>query len=533
MLNFINEIIDSDVNPPTGFRFSPENNGHLHIGHAKSICLNFGLAEKYNSFCNLRFDDTNPSNEKEEYIESITKDIEWLGYTPKNIFFTSDYFDKIYDYAIILIKKGLAYVEDLSSEEIAILKGSPTNPGKDSPYRTRSISENIDLFKRMWIGEFKEESRTLRAKIDMKSPNMILRDPIIYRIIDKPHYRTLSKYKIYPMYDFAHPLSDYIEHISHSICTMEFLPHRDFYDWVLNNITSGAKPRQIEFARLNVDYTMMSKRHLNKMVESGLVEGLDDPRMPTLSGMRRRGYTPESIKDFCEKVGVTKRNSLVSHLLLEDCLRNDLNKRCDRIMGVIDPVKLTITNWDKGVEMVEIENNPENDSTRMVPFDGIIWIERDDFNLNPNRKYNRLKIGGEVRLKGAYVIKATEVIKNKDGEVIEILCTYDHLTKSGMEMDRRIKGTIHWVSIKHGINADIRNYDNLLTKECPDKDFINCFNDRSLSTIKNAVIEPSIINCTNSKAVQMIRKGYYIIDKDSTKEKIIINRVVPMKSSYI
>ena len=532
MENFIDKIINGCDKKHLGFRFSPENNGYLHIGHAKSIYLNFGLAEKYNSFCNLRFDDTNPSNEKEEYVNSIIEDVRWLGYIPENNLYASDYFDKIYDYAIILIKKGLAYVDDSTSDDIAKLKGTTTIYGKDSPYRTRSIDENLDLFIRMWIGEFKEGSRTLRAKIDMSSPNMILRDPIIYRIIDNLHYKTISKYKIYPMYDFAHPLSDHIECISHSICTMEFSSHRDFYEWVLDNLTSGRRPTQTEFARLNIDYTIMSKRKLKRLVEEGFVSGWDDPRLPTISGLRRRGFTPKSIRDFCESISVTRTNSIISHKVLEECLRSDLNKSSNRLMGVMNPIKLTITNWVGDTEWVEIENNPEdnNAGTRMVPFTGVLWIESDDFNINPDKKYNRLKPDGEVRLKGGYVVKAIDYITNESGEVSEVKCTFDPNSKSGMTLDRKVKGTIHWVSVEHSVNLNVNEYDTLFTESNPDEleDFTNCINTNSLVVNTKAMFEPYIKNLEIGVPVQMMRKGYYCLDNDGKS----LNKTVSLKESY-
>jgi glutaminyl-tRNA synthetase len=530
-MNFIEEKILSKNNlDRLKLRFPPENNGVLHIGHAKSICLNFGLAEKYNRPCNLRFDDTNPTNESDEFTKSILEDVRWLGFTPSEILHTSDYFNELYNYAITLIKKGLAYVDDSTSEEIALMKGTPTSIGKDSPYKSRSVEENLDLFNRMRLGEFEEGSKILRANIDMTSPNMILRDPVIYRIINTPHHNTGDTWKIYPMYDFAHPLSDYIEGITDSLCTLEFEVHRPLYMWVLENCDlENELPEETEFSRLNIDYTVMSKRKLKRLVEEGYVDGWDDPRLPTISGLRRRGFTPESIKDFCDRVGVTRKESIVSYLLLEECLRTDLNIRANRMMGVMDPVKLVITNWDKGTEMVEVENNPgdEKAGTRMIPFSGELWIEREDFREEANNKFHRLKLGGEVRLKGGYVVKATDVVKDGD-EIVEIHCTYDPLSKSGMELDRKIKGTIHWVSVEHGVNMVVNEYDRLFINESPDRgdeDFTSYLNPKSLVINDKAVFEPSVVDMKGT--VQMMRKGYYILDKNGT-----INKTVSLKEGW-
>jgi glutaminyl-tRNA synthetase len=537
-MNFIEEkILDKGNLDRLTLRFPPEPNGHLHAGHAKSIILNFGLAEKYNRPCNLRFDDTNPITEDKHYVESIIEDIKWLGYNPSNIFYTSDYFDFLYSCAIILIKKGLAYVDDSTSEEIANLKGTPTIPGKDSPYKSRTIEENLDLFNRMRLGEFVEGSKILRANIDMTSPNMILRDPVLYRIISTPHHRTGDTWKIYPMYDFAHPLSDYKEGITDSLCTLEFEVHRPLYMWVLENCDlENPLPEETEFARLNLDYTVMSKRKLKRLVEEGFVDGWNDPRMPTISGLRRRGFTPESIKEFCDRISVTRKESVVSYLLLEECLRVDLNKRSNRLMGVMKPIKLTIINWDNGTEWVEVENNSEdsNAGTRMVPFGGKLWIESEDFCINPDKKYNRLKPDGEVRLKGGYVVKATDYIIDESGNVIEVKCTYDPLSKSGMTLDRKIKGTIHWVSAEHGINVEVRDYDRLFTESNPDDlgDFTSCLNKESLIINKDAIFEPSVINCNVGNPVQMMRKGYYVLDSDSTPDELVFNKTVSLKESY-
>jgi glutaminyl-tRNA synthetase len=489
-MNFIEEKIIEKMNlDKLKLRFPPEPNGYLHIGHAKSIILNFGLAEKYGRPCNLF----------------------------------------LYECANTLIRKGLAYIDDSTSEEIASLKGTPTSIGKNSPYRDRSVEENLDLFNRMRLGEFEEGSKILRAKIDMTSPNMILRDPVIYRIINTTHHNTGDTWKIYPMYDLAHPLSDYIEGITDSLCTLEFEVHRPLYMWILENCDlENDLPEETEFSRLNIDYTVMSKRKLKRLVDEGYVDGWDDPRLPTISGLKRRGYTPESIKDFCDRVGVTRKESIVSHLLLEECLRTDLNVRSNRMMGVMDPVKLVITNWDKGTEMVEVENNPgdEKAGKRMIPFSGEIWIEKEDFREEANRKYHRLKLGGEVRLKGGYVVKANDVVKNGD-EIVEIHCTYDPNSKSGMTLDRKVKGTIHWVSVEHGVNMIVNEYDKLFINESPDKDgdLISNINPDSLIVNDKAVFEPSVVDMKGT--VQMMRKGYYILDKNGT-----INKTVSLKEGW-
>jgi glutaminyl-tRNA synthetase len=533
-MNFIEDkILDKGNLDKLRLRFPPEPNGYLHIGHAKSIILNFGLAEKYNRPCNLRFDDTNPLSEDDNFVKSIIEDVNWLGFTPDKIVNTSDYFDFLYEKALILIKKGLAYVDDSTSEEIALMKGTPTSVGKDSPYKSRSVEENLDLFNRMRLGEFTEGSKILRASIDMTSSNMILRDPILYRIISTDHHRTGDTWKIYPMYDFAHPLSDYKEGITDSLCTLEFEVHRPLYMWVLENCDlENELPEETEFARLNIDYTVMSKRKLKRLVEEGYVTGWDDPRMPTISGLRRRGFTPNAIKDFCERISVTRKESVVSYLLLEECLRTDLNVVANRLMGVMNPVKLVITNWDNGTEMVEVENNPgdETAGTRMIPFSGELFIESEDFREEANNKFHRLKLGGEVRLKGAYVIKANEVIKNDSGEVIEIRCTYDPLTRSGMTFERKIKGTIHWVSAEHGVRVNVNEYDRLFNDESPDKnedDFVNYINTDSLIINDKAIFEPHVLNV--KEPVQMMRMGYYILDTDGKS----FNKTVSLKEGWV
>ena len=545
-MNFIEEkILEKGNLHKLKLRFPPEPNGAilndgravggLHLGHAKSICLNFGLAEKYNAPCVLRFDDTNPSTEKTEFVNSMIDDVKWLGFTPSEVRFTSDYFSFLYDCAVTLIKKGLAYVDDSSSEEIARLKGTPTISGMNSPFRSRSVEENLDLFERMKLGEFSEGSRILRAKIDMHSPNMILRDPVLYRIITTPHHRTGDLWKIYPMYDFAHPLSDYIEGITDSLCTLEFEIHKPLYMWVLENCDlKNPLPEETEFARLNIDWTVMSKRKLKRLVEEGHVSGWDDPRMPTISGLRRRGFTPTSIREFCDRISVTKRESVVSYSLLEECLRGELNKSANRLMGVFDPIKLVITNWNSDVEMVSIENNPEDETSgvREVPFSGELWIEREDFREEANAKYHRLKLGGEVRLKGAYVVKANEVIKDSNGEIIEVRCTYDPMSKSGMTLDRKIKGTIHWVSCESGIRMKVNEYDRLFTTSEPDKGeegFIFFLNPNSLVVNEVAVFEPEVKNCKAGVPVQMMRKGYYVLDLDGNS----FNRTVSLKEGWV
>jgi len=536
-MNFIEEkILEKNNLDRLKLRFPPENNGVLHIGHAKSICLNFGLAEKYNRPCNLRFDDTNPINESVEFTKAIIEDVNWLGFKPAEILHTSDYFEFLYNCAVTLIKKGLAYVDDSTSEEIALLKGTPTVPGKPSPYYSRTIEENLDLFNRMRLGEFPEGSKTLRAKIDMTSSNMILRDPVIYRIINKTHHHTGDVWKIYPMYDFAHPLSDFIEGITDSLCTLEFEVHRPLYMWVLENCTDGISnsdlPEETEFARLNIDYTIMSKRKLKRLVEEGFVSGWDDPRMPTISGLRRRGFTPKSIRDFCEEISVTRSNSIISHKLLDECLRSDLNKNANRLMGVFDPVKLVITNWDRNTEWVEVENNPEDPTAgiRMVPFTGELWIEREDFREEANNKFHRLKLGGEVRLKGGYVVMANSVIKNGD-EITEIHCTFDPNSKSGMILDRKVKGVIHWVSIEHAINLNVNEYDTLFTESNPDdlEDFTTCINPNSLVVNTKAMFEPHIDALERGVPVQMMRKGYYVLDKDGGS----FNKTVSLKEGWV
>lgn len=542
-LNFIEEIIENDLNSgkykTLVTRFPPEPNGYLHIGHAKAICLNFGLTQKYGGYTNLRFDDTNPVTEKTEYVNSQQEDIKWLGFTWKNELYTSDYFDQLYAFAVTLIEKGLAYVDDSTSEEIAALKGSPTIPGKDSPYRSRSIAENLDLFTRMKNGEFADGSRTLRAKIDMESPNMIMRDPIIYRIKHEHHHRTGDKWCIYPMYDFAHGQSDSIEGITHSICTVEYVSHRELYDWFIEKLNIFPS-HQYEFARLNLNYTVMSKRKLLQLVNENLVSGWDDPRMPTISGLRRRGYTPESIREFCERIGIAKRDNLIELSLLEFCIREHLNKTANRVMAVLDPIKLVITNYPEGqTENLIGENNPEAEDkggTRIIPFSQELWIEREDFMEEPAKKWFRLAPGAMVRLKFAYIVKCNDFKKDENGQVTEIHCSYIPESKSGSDTSGiNVKGTIHWVSTQHAKSAEIRLYDRLFSSEQPDAeegDFKDYLNPNSLEIIKNAYIEPALAHADLNSRYQFIRKGYYCLDKDSTAEKLIFNRTVSLKDAW-
>jgi len=541
--NFIEEIIVEDLqsgkvkNVVT--RFPPEPNGYLHIGHAKSICLNFGLAEKFNGKCNLRFDDTNPEKEDKEYVESIKKDVKWLGFDwGEKEYYASDYFDYMYEMAIKLIKKGKAYVCHLSPEKMREYRGTLTEPGKNSPYRDRSIEENLELFEKMRKGEFEEGEAVLRAKIDMASPNINLRDPVMYRIIKKPHHRTGDKWCIYPSYDWAHGLEDSIEGVTHSICTLEFEDHRPLYDWFLDEL-EVYHPQQIEFARLNLTYTVMSKRKLLKLVEDGYVRGWDDPRMPTISGLRRRGYTPEAIKRFAEMIGVAKSNSVVDYAMLEYCIREDLNKRAQRVMVVFDPVKLIITNYPEDeVEMMEAVNNPEDESKgkRFIPFSRELYIEKEDFMEEPDPKFFRLAPGKEVRLQHGYYVSCTGFKKNDKGEIEEIYCTYDPESRGGWTSDgRKVKGTIHWVSAKYALDIELRLYDHLFTKENPDdvedgKSFLDYINHNSLLIIK-AKGEPFLREC-KEEYFQFLRKGYFRKDEDSNNELLVYNKTVGLKDSW-
>ncbi|NOX85500.1 MAG: glutamine--tRNA ligase/YqeY domain fusion protein [Chlorobi bacterium] len=546
-LNFIEAIIEEDLknNKNEGrvhTRFPPEPNGYLHIGHAKSICLNFGLAEQYNGLCNLRFDDTNPEKEEQEYVDSIMEDIRWLGFEwNEKPLYASDYFDQLYEWAVKMIKRGKAYVDDQPQELIAEQRGVPTRPGVESPYRNRPVEENLDLFERMKNGEFPNGDRVLRAKIDMASPNMHLRDPIMYRILHEEHHRTGNKWCIYPMYDYAHGQSDYIEGITHSLCTLEFEIHRPLYDWFLDQIAEGDyRPRQIEFARLNLSYTVMSKRKLLQLVEEGLVSGWDDPRMPTISGLRRRGFTPQSIRSFADRIGIAKRDNVIDVGLLEFSVREHLNQIAPRVFAVLDPVKVVITNYPEGkTEEMEVDNNPEDPEAgkRKVPFSREIFIERNDFMEDPPRKFFRLGPGREVRLKGAYIIKCEDYKKDENGNITEIYCTYDPETRSGGSgANRKVKGTLHWVSLPHAIEAEVRLYDRLFMDEDPaghkDRDFREFINPDSLKILTNCKLEPSLQSARPDDKFQFQRLGYFCADKDSTEEKLVFNRTVPLRDSW-
>ena len=541
-LNFLEEIIEEDLKnrkyKQIITRFPPEPNGYLHIGHAKSICLNFGLTKKYSGYTNLRFDDTNPVTEETEYVESIKEDVRWLGFEWKNERYASDYFGTLYEYAVKLIKKGVAYVDDSTSEEIAQMKGTPTEPGKESPYRNRKMEENLDLFERMKKGEFPDGTRTLRAKIDMASPNMLMRDPVLYRIKHAHHHRTGDEWCIYPMYDMAHGQSDSVEHVTHSICTLEFVPHRELYDWLIEQLEIFPS-HQYEFARLNLTYTVMSKRKFLQLVNDKHVEGWDDPRMPTISGLRRRGYTPESIREFCDRIGVAKRENLIDVGLLEFCVREHLNKIALRRMVVFDPVKLVITNYppDK-VEEVISENNPEDESagTRKIPFSRELYIEREDFMENPPKKYFRLAPGQMVRLKSAYIIKCDEVIKDAAGIVNEIKCSYIPESRSGSDTSGiNVKGTLHWVSIQHAASVEVRLYDRLFKVEDPSSeegDFKDYVNQNSLQVISAAYAEPSLVKAKFDERYQFIRKGYFTLDEDTSASRLVFNRTVTLKDTW-
>ena len=542
--NFIYNIIDEDRKAgkyPDGIhtRFPPEPNGYLHIGHAKSICLNFGTAEKYAGLCNLRFDDTNPTKEDTEYVDSIQEDIKWLGFSwGDRRYYASDYFERLYEYACALIEQGLAYVDDLTAEEIRAHRGTLTEPGKESPYRNRSVAENMALFHRMKEGEFPDGSRVLRAKIDMASPNITMRDPVIYRIAHAAHHRTGDAWCIYPMYDFAHPLSDAIEGITHSLCTLEFEDHRPFYDWLLDvlGFDKNTRPRQIEFARLNVTNTITSKRKLRQLVEEGYVRGWDDPRMPTISGLRRRGFTPAAIRDFCERIGVAKSNSTVDVAMLEHCVREDLNEHAARVMAVLRPLKVVLTNYPEGeTEELLAENHPTRGGKRYVPFSRELYIEREDFMEEPPKKFFRLRPGGEVRLKHAYIIKCEEVVKDERGEITELRCTYDPESKSGgSAANRKVKGTLHWVSANDALDAEVRLYDYLLktADDEPSDDFIASLNPHSLEVIEGAKVEPSLARTAEGTHYQFLRTGYFVADKDTEPQQLVFNRVVGLKDSW-
>ncbi|WP_299883522.1 glutamine--tRNA ligase/YqeY domain fusion protein [uncultured Lacinutrix sp.] len=538
-LNFLEHIIEEDLangmsNDSLRFRFPPEPNGYLHIGHTKAIGISFGLGLKYNAPVNLRFDDTNPAKEEQEYVDAIKKDVSWLGYQWAEECYSSDYFQQLYDWAIHLIKEGKAYVDSQTSEAMAEQKGTPTQPGVDGPYRNRTVEENLDLFERMKAGEFNEGDHILRAKIDMQHVNMLMRDPIMYRILKKHHHRTANDWCIYPMYDWTHGESDYVEQISHSLCSLEFKPHRELYDWFLDQVVDANKlrPKQREFARLNLSYTIMSKRKLLKLVEDKIVSGWDDPRMPTISGLRRRGYTPESIRKFVETVGVAKRENVIDVSLLEFCIREDLNKKANRVMAVLNPVKLVITNYPEDKEeWLEAENNPEDESagSRKIPFSRALYIEKEDFKEEAGNKFFRLKLGGEVRLKNAYIIRAEHVVKATNGEIIEIHCTYSEDTS------KKVKGTLHWVSIKHALKAEVREYDRLFSDESPDshadKDFMEFINPNSLKTIE-AFVEPSLANANVGEQFQFQRLGYFNVDEDATLEKLVFNKTVGLRDSW-
>jgi len=545
--NFIREIIEEDLRTNryggrVHTRFPPEPNGYLHIGHAKSICLNFGIAAEYGGLCNLRFDDTNPTREETEYVESIMEDVRWLGFDwGDRLFYASDYFEQLYEYAVKLIKKGKAYVDDQSAEKIRETRGTLTEPGKESPYRNRSVEENLDLFRRMRAGEFPDGSRVLRAKIDMASGNLNLRDPVMYRIIHAKHHRTGDKWCIYPTYDFAHGQSDSIEGITHSICTLEFEDHRPLYDWFLDQLEIH-HPRQIEFARLNLSHTVLSKRKLLRLVEEGHVKGWDDPRMPTISGLRRRGYTPESIRNFCERIGVAKKDSMVDIALLEHCLREDLNKKAPRVMAVLRPLRLIIDNYPEGkTEELEAINNPEDPGMgrRKIPFSRVLYIERDDFREDPPKKWFRLAPGREVRLKHAYIIKCERVVKDeRTGEVVELHASYDPQTKSGgTKAERKVKGTLHWVSAEHAIEAEVRLYDHLFLKADPEdveegSDFLANLNPKSLEILSSCKLEPSLAKAKPGDRYQFLRLGYFCVDPDSSDKKLVFNRTVPLRDTW-
>ena len=542
--NFITKIIDEDNNSGkwdkrVHTRFPPEPNGYLHIGHAKSICLNFGIAKKYNGKCNLRFDDTNPLKEEVEYVESIIDDVKWLGFKwDGKPLYASDYFDKMFDYAVELIKQGNAYVCDLSSDEVKTQRGTLTKPGIESPFRDRSVSENLDLFSRMRAGRFQDGEKTLRAKIDVQHSNLNMRDPVMYRILHAEHHRTGNTWCIYPMYDWAHGLEDSIENITHSICTLEFEDHRPLYDWYLNCL-NAYHPQQIEFARLNLNYTIMSKRKLKRLVDEGHVDGWSDPRMPTISGLRRRGYTPESIKNFSDEIGVTKRDAIVDVAKLENSLREDLNKKATRVMGVLEPIKVIITNYpDNEIEYLDAKNNPEDESAgkRKLAFSKQIFIDKNDFMEDPPKKFFRLSPGKEVRLKFAYYIVCENVIKNDSGEITEIHCSYDPNTKGGMSEDgRKVRGTLHWVSAQEFIEAEVRLYDRLFMSDNPENngDFIDDLNPESLSVIKKAKLETSLSTASTETIYQFERTGYFIIDsKDSSFDNLIFNRAVSLRDSW-
>jgi glutaminyl-tRNA synthetase len=543
MSDFIREIVEEDLRAgrykTVVTRFPPEPNGYLHIGHAKSICLNFGIALEYGGHCNLRFDDTNPTKEELEYAEAIKQDVKWVGFDwGEHLYHASDYFEQLYRWAQDLVRDGKAYVDDLSPDQIREYRGTPTEPGKESPFRNRSVEENLDLFRRMRAGEFPDGSRSLRAKIDMRSPNFNMRDPVLYRIRHAPHHRTGDAWPIYPMYDYAHPLSDAIEHITHSLCTLEYEDHRPLYDWVIENVAVPRRPRQYEFARLNLNYTVMSKRKLLRLVSEGYVNGWDDPRMPTIAGLRRRGYTPASIRNFADRVGVAKRENIIDVALLEFSVREDLNKTAPRVMGVLDPLRVVIENYPEGEsESFDTPNNPEDSSAgrRSVPFSRVVYIEREDFMEDPPKKFFRLAPGREVRLRSAYFITCTGVTKDRDGNIVELRATYDPATRGGDAPDgRRPKATLHWVSAAHAIDCEVRLYDRLFRSENPEEsgDFLADLNPDSLKVVSHAKLEPSVRGAAPQSRYQFERVGYFCVDPDSTPERLVFNRTATLKDTW-
>jgi glutaminyl-tRNA synthetase len=545
-VDFIRAIVDQDI--ATGkhggrvaTRFPPEPNGYLHIGHAKSICLNFGVAQEHGGTCNLRFDDTNPVKEDVEYVDAIKDDVAWLGFRWTEELYASDYFERLYECARTLIRLGLAYVDSLSADEVRQYRGTLTEPGKNSPYRNRSVDENLELFARMRAGEFEDGAHVLRAKIDMSSPNLNMRDPTLYRIRHASHHRTGDAWCIYPMYDFAHPLSDAFERITHSLCTLEYEDHRPLYDWLVENLIDGDRPQQIEFARLNLNYTVMSKRKLLQLVQQGFVSGWDDPRMPTIAGLRRRGYTPESIRDFCARIGVAKKENVIDVAQLEHSVREDLNRRAPRVMGVLRPLKVVVTNYpDERVEELDVINNPEDPSagTRKVPFSRVLYIEREDFREDPPKKFFRLSPGKEVRLRCAYFITCTNVVKNSAGEIVEVHCTYDPATRGGDSPDgRRVKATLHWVSAAHAVGAEVRLYDRLFSSEDPERmapgqTFLDNLNPNSLEVVRECRLEPGLASAAPGARVQFERLGYFCVDPDSRPGALVFNRTVSLRDTW-
>jgi glutaminyl-tRNA synthetase len=545
-VDFIRAIVDEDLaagahHGRVATRFPPEPNGYLHIGHAKSICLNFGIAQERGGTCNLRFDDTNPAKEDVEYVDAIKDDVRWLGFTWSAELYASDYFERLYQFAVELIRKGLAYVDSLNADQIRAYRGTLTEPGTNSPYRDRPAEENLDLFARMRAGEFPDGAHVLRAKIDMASPNFNMRDPTLYRIRHASHHRTGDAWCIYPMYDFAHPLSDALEGITHSICTLEFEDHRPLYDWLVDNLIEGDKPHQYEFARLNLNYTVMSKRKLLQLVQQGHVSGWNDPRMPTITGLRRRGYTPESIRDFCARIGVAKKENVIDVAQLEHSIREDLNRRAPRVMGVLRPLKVILTNYPEDqVEHLDVINNPEDPSAgmRQVPFARVLYIEQDDFREDPPKKFFRLSPGKEVRLRCAYFITCNEVVKDDRGRIVELRCTYDPATRGGDAPDgRRVKATLHWVSAAHAIRAEVRLYDRLFSVEDPEnvpegKTFLDCLNQGSLDVLRDCPVEPSLASATEGARVQFERLGYFCVDPDSRPGALVFNRTVSLRDAW-